>query len=250
MMGGFALETNLSDEQFLPDAVTRLALTVEGLKFLGTHAPEMIPDLPPVCEIKDKSKANNFSKAFACLQLLWFGVQCAERLYRKLPVSLIEITTVAHCVNALIINALWWNKPFSIEEPTTKVICGEKTSAICAYMWMSSLLSGYAVDESAIPEFESIEFCPGMVDRSAGPEAIHLCRHSNGPPDTGSQRSRSKATQPHPGTSATLLPHSSAVDQHKNSPDLVLDPPDSTDRAKVCQCCGISSTEFHEASDN
>lgn len=70
LMGGLALETDLCDEQFLPRAVTRMALTVEGIKFLATHAPEMIPDLPPLSEIKDKSKANSTSK------VKWFGSVC------------------------------------------------------------------------------------------------------------------------------------------------------------------------------
>jgi len=75
LMGGFALERNLWEEQFLPGAVTRVALTVEGIKFLATHAPEMIPEMPSVSEIKDKSKANMASKFIACMQVLWFCLQ-------------------------------------------------------------------------------------------------------------------------------------------------------------------------------
>jgi hypothetical protein len=45
-MGGLALELDLSDGQYLPSGVWRVALTVEAIQFLATHAPEMIPELP------------------------------------------------------------------------------------------------------------------------------------------------------------------------------------------------------------
>jgi hypothetical protein len=56
-------------EQFLPDGVMRVGLTAEGIKFLAIHAPEIIPNLPPLSEIKDKSKASSASKVIACMQV-------------------------------------------------------------------------------------------------------------------------------------------------------------------------------------
>jgi len=179
LMGRLALETNLCDEQFLPRAVTRMALTVESIKFLATHAPEMIPGLPPLSEIKDKSKANSASKVFACMQVFWFCLQCLERSLRQLPITLFEITTIAHCVYALIIHFLLWGKPFSVEEPTTRVVGGEKMSAIMSYMWMSSAIRcPYQDIRRELPEFESMRFCPDMVNREALPETVSFCHHS------------------------------------------------------------------------
>jgi hypothetical protein len=97
-MGGFALEVNLLEEQFLPSGVTRVVLTVEGTKFLAVHAPEMIPNLPPLSEIRDKSKASSDSKVITYMQVLWFRLQCFERSLCKLPITLFEIVTMAHCV--------------------------------------------------------------------------------------------------------------------------------------------------------
>jgi hypothetical protein len=161
-MGGFNLETNPCEEEFIPGTITRLTLTVDGLKFLATHAPEMIPDLPALSEIKDKSKASNVSKAFACMQVVWFCMQCVERYLRKSPIILLEVVTMAHCLSALVIHCLWWKKPFEVVEPTTRIVSGEKMSAILSYMWMSSAV-GYRQGGTGTiceePEFESIRFC-------------------------------------------------------------------------------------------
>jgi hypothetical protein len=166
--------------------VKRVALTVEGMKLLVSHAPEMIPDIPPLSEIEDKSKANNASKVIACMQVLWFCLQCFERALRKLPIILFEITTMAHCVYALIIHFLWWKKPFGIEEPTTRVISGEKMGAILSYMWSSSAISCPRQDlHTCSPEFESMLFCPNMVKREALPAAKTFCHHSDGPTNSG-----------------------------------------------------------------
>jgi len=100
-MGDFAHETKLCDKQFLPHTETRVALTADGLKFLAMHPLEMIPSLPALSDINDKRKANNFAKAFACMQALWFRLPCIERYHQELPVGLFEITTIAHCVYAL-----------------------------------------------------------------------------------------------------------------------------------------------------
>ena len=170
------------EEEFIPGTVTRLALTVDGLKFLATHAPEMIPDLPPLSEIEDKSKASNVSKAFACMQVVWFCMQCVERYLRKSPIILLEVVTMAHCLSALVIHCLWWKKPFEVVEPTIRIVSGEKMSAILSYMWMSTAVDYSSQSIGMIcmePEFESIHFCPNMVDRKASPRTTSFCHHSH-----------------------------------------------------------------------
>ncbi|CZR56210.1 uncharacterized protein PAC_06098 [Phialocephala subalpina] len=179
LMGGFALETNLCEDQFLPRAVTRVALTAEGLQFLATYAPEMLPDLPTLSEIRDKSKANNTTKIFACIQVLWFSLQCLERSTYGLLIALLEMTTICQCMYVLIIHFLWWGKPFSVEEPTTRVISGEKMGAILAYIWMSSAISCPFDSLLNSPEFDSMRFCPNMVEEGALPYAVSLCSHSH-----------------------------------------------------------------------
>jgi hypothetical protein len=157
LMGGFALEANLCEEQFLPDGVMRVWLTAQGIKFLAIHAPEIIPNLPRLCEIKDKSKASSALKAIACMQVLWVCLQCFERPARKLPITLLEVVTMAHCVHALIIQFLWWGKPFSVGEPTTRVISGERMSAVLSYLWMSSAIS--CIHRDGKNGFQNLNLC-------------------------------------------------------------------------------------------
>ncbi|KAJ7191419.1 hypothetical protein GGX14DRAFT_578999 [Mycena pura] len=56
MMGGYAIDTSNSSEQFLPHGMRRLTLTTDGLRFIMEHAPELIPHVS-VADINDKSKA-------------------------------------------------------------------------------------------------------------------------------------------------------------------------------------------------
>lgn len=70
IMNGFALEPDPGEEQFLPSKVTRIVLTSKGLKFLATYAPEMIPKLPALSKIMDRSKTSSFAKAVICLQVV------------------------------------------------------------------------------------------------------------------------------------------------------------------------------------
>ena len=69
-MGGFVIETNPKDEQVLPNATMRVTLTVEGMKLLAIHAPNMILNLPTISDMIDKSKASSSTKLFACMQVI------------------------------------------------------------------------------------------------------------------------------------------------------------------------------------
>jgi len=114
-------------------------------------------------------------------------LQCFERSLRHLPITLIEITTMAHCMYALIIHVLWWGKPFSVEEPTTQKIQGEKMRAILSYIWMSSAVSCplplYLKDDC--PEFESIHFSPDMVDKQILRQVVPVYPDSSDTTHTG-----------------------------------------------------------------
>ncbi|KZV86485.1 hypothetical protein EXIGLDRAFT_774592, partial [Exidia glandulosa HHB12029] len=120
-MGGFVIETS-PGEPFLPFPTTRVVLRPGGLRYLMQHAPDLIPDLS-ADDITDRSKAGAFTKAILCFQILAFCVGTAARLSQRLPLSLLEVTTLAHCLCALIAYGLWWRKPHDIGEPT--VIRGE-----------------------------------------------------------------------------------------------------------------------------
>ena len=54
-----------------------------------------LPDVPKE-DILDKSKANGLAKALVMIQALWMLLQTIGRLFAGLPVTLLEVNTIAH----------------------------------------------------------------------------------------------------------------------------------------------------------
>ena len=69
-------------------------------------------------EIKDKSKADPFTKLLAILQILWLVVSVIARKVRHFATSQLEIVTLAFAVLAILIYAACWDKPQNVEEAT------------------------------------------------------------------------------------------------------------------------------------
>ena len=109
VMGGFAVDTSSfwKKEQttFTPAGIVKLAE-------LGL--------LPAMSEkdIQDKSKANSFAKVLVCWQAGWFLIQFAARLAKGLPVTLLELHTVAQAIFAFAAYAVWFKKPYNVKRPT------------------------------------------------------------------------------------------------------------------------------------
>ncbi|KAJ6533598.1 hypothetical protein B0H19DRAFT_965108 [Mycena capillaripes] len=68
-------------------------------------------------DIKDKSKGDAFSKGVALFQGLWFITQCIARVRQNLPVTELEVATLAFSVINVLIWWLWWNKPLDVQRP-------------------------------------------------------------------------------------------------------------------------------------
>lgn len=139
-MGGFTFDAGsfCSDNgmPFIPYR-HRLTLTARGVAFLARcgHLPNMKKK-----DIIDKSKADSLAKSLACLQASWMVVQVIGRAILGLHVTLLEVNTLGHVLCALLTYLLWWNKPRQIYEPTN--LEGKWVGALCAYMYMSSQISG------------------------------------------------------------------------------------------------------------
>lgn len=123
IMGGYSYNLRQGTRVFLPDdqGRQRVVLRDEALRFVAVHAPAAIPPLAEAT-ILDKSSAGTFVKILALFQALWFSLQCIARMGQGLSLSLLELTTFAHCVVALIIGWLWLRKPLDIREPDPLVI--------------------------------------------------------------------------------------------------------------------------------
>jgi hypothetical protein len=131
IMGGFTIDTNdKPDEPFIPGS-PRLHLGVKGV--LEVARLGLLPDIS-VEYIKDKSKADSLAKALVVTQAGWLIVQCIERAVVKLPLTMLELNTVAHAVCALVTYALWWHKPLDIEDPTR--VEGELVRPLAAALWV------------------------------------------------------------------------------------------------------------------
>ena len=121
----------------------------KGLLFVKeSHVHELMSDEPgdqdilSISEdaIKSRSRANEVAKSIACIQAIWFVAQCLTRrkfdfsvssptlstniyltpvqVIGHTPISLLELNTFGHALCALLVYALWWEKPFDVESPT------------------------------------------------------------------------------------------------------------------------------------
>jgi hypothetical protein len=96
--GGFAFEipdaTRRKTPLFLPRSCPkRLTLTARGVAILAQCG--RLPDVREE-DIEDKSKANALAKSLVVVQALWMLLQVLGRLIARLPVTLLEVNTVAH----------------------------------------------------------------------------------------------------------------------------------------------------------
>ncbi|KAJ7104974.1 hypothetical protein C8R44DRAFT_886979 [Mycena epipterygia] len=67
--------------------------------------------------IMNGSKGDTFTKGIALLQGLWFVTQYLARVHQHLPVTQLEVATLAFAVVNVLIWSLWWAKPLDVERP-------------------------------------------------------------------------------------------------------------------------------------
>jgi hypothetical protein len=103
-MGGF-MEYNGNEpvRTLLPHQLAGYSLTGTG-------------DFPRIAveDIKDKSKGDVVSKGLVVLQTGWFVVQCIARGSQGLPITELELVTIAFASLNFVIYWLWWDKPLNV----------------------------------------------------------------------------------------------------------------------------------------
>jgi hypothetical protein len=70
-------------------------------------------------DIEKRTKTNYLGKALACVQASWLVAQIIGRAIAKLPITSLEIVTVAYVVCALVTYCCWWHKPQDAEVTIT-----------------------------------------------------------------------------------------------------------------------------------
>ncbi|KAI9509150.1 hypothetical protein F5148DRAFT_978758 [Russula earlei] len=105
IMGGFMeYEGNRPIRVLLPEELNSYSLTGNG-------------DFPRIAkeEIEDKSKGEGISKILVVLQTGWFVTQCIARGVQGLPVTELELITVAFATLNFVMYLLWWDKPLNVQ---------------------------------------------------------------------------------------------------------------------------------------
>ncbi|KAJ7879326.1 hypothetical protein B0H13DRAFT_2667945 [Mycena leptocephala] len=73
--------------------------------------------IPLVEDIQDKSKGDVLSKGVALIQGLWFMAQCLARVHQRIPLTELEVATLAFQFLTIFVWLLWWNKPLDVQQP-------------------------------------------------------------------------------------------------------------------------------------
>lgn len=148
IMGGYEFvnkdEVTVTSKRFQDGVI----VSPEGLLSLKR---EPFMRSPPVHreDIEDKSKVSYTTKAFILFQgklptyartclgswltysaALYFCIQCIARICQGLPTSLLEMSTFAHCVVALLVECFWFRKPLSIQLPSQIPVDREVFSSV------------------------------------------------------------------------------------------------------------------------
>ncbi|KAJ7897981.1 hypothetical protein B0H14DRAFT_3581610 [Mycena olivaceomarginata] len=109
-------------------------------------------------DILDKSDRDAFSKGVALVRVVWSGTQCLVRLYKRLPVTEIEVATLAFAVINVFIWVLWWGKPFNAQRP---IVCRIINRRILRLGSQSDII--HLRSFTAVPLFWSIEDDQGYI---------------------------------------------------------------------------------------
>ena len=130
IMGGFHLfehgsvETGNSDEAILQgDDIPLHPLAAGDLygddtyQFIRADIDFTSFTVPAKEEIEDKGKSDWFAKSLVLLQTSWFVMQFLARAIERLPVTHLEIVTLAYTAINFVIYIFWWNKPFNVNRP-------------------------------------------------------------------------------------------------------------------------------------
>ena len=95
---------------------------------LRTLLAKGIIQLPEISKqsIQERSKTDVFAKCVTALQVVWFATEKFARLAARLPIALIELSTLAFIACSAMIGFFWWHKPLDVYSSTTFTIPPEK----------------------------------------------------------------------------------------------------------------------------
>lgn len=83
-------------------------------------------------EIKDKGRGDALSKGLTLIQTTWFILQCIARKAEHLPITELELVTLAFAALNFMTYAFWWNKPLNVTCPIHIYRKGEDENSVIA----------------------------------------------------------------------------------------------------------------------
>lgn len=134
--------TNVTDSKgvrvyLLPHDQAGAKLTAKGVLFLSKHDPDLIPDISHMM-IAERTKSNTLGKAVMIIQVLWFCLNIISRLNEHLPLSLLEVSTLAHGFCTLLSCVVWWLKPLNMDAPSWIRLDSDHTREAFAFMLIAN----------------------------------------------------------------------------------------------------------------
>ncbi|KAI0056476.1 hypothetical protein BV25DRAFT_1813921, partial [Artomyces pyxidatus] len=79
------------------------------------YSGQLVP--PTDEEIRNWSQSDGLSKTLAVVQTLWFVVQAIARRVEGLPITQLEIMTLAYTSITVAMYVTWWDKPKNVSGP-------------------------------------------------------------------------------------------------------------------------------------
>jgi len=141
IMGGFAFHGSFNDhsptaDESLLETATNARHTVEVPRFdtliyIMKHFPRIITSIPEEA-ILDRAESSSMSKAVLIVQVGWFCISGASRLFQGLPLSLLEVSTTSRVFCTLITYFVWLSKPFNVAAPT--ILEGKEAQEVYALL--------------------------------------------------------------------------------------------------------------------
>ena len=119
IMGGFHLFERSSEEKNDTKSISQ----EDDVPLHPLLASDLIQDhlysfaMPTEAEIKDRGKGDWLAKCLVLVQTSWFVMQCIARAVERLPVTHLEIVTLAYAAMNFVIYIFWWNKPLNVTRP-------------------------------------------------------------------------------------------------------------------------------------
>ncbi|KAJ7718573.1 hypothetical protein DFH07DRAFT_860209 [Mycena maculata] len=125
-----------------------------------------------VASIMDRSKGDALSKGVALIQSAWFMTQCIARLFQRLPVTELEVATLAFAAVNIFTWLLWWGKPLDAQTPI-RVGPVEDENDIDPTIYLKTPSSIWSVMDAAYGAIYGGDYHP----RSSTPVPLLWCPH-------------------------------------------------------------------------